>query len=364
MAKRDYYDVLGVSKSATEDEIKRAYRKLAMKYHPDRNPGDKTAEEKFKEASEAYEVLRDPQKRAQYDQFGHVGVGAGEPGGGFGGFGPGMDFGDFGDIFSDIFDIFGGGFGRTATRKASAVQHGADLRYDLEITLEQAAKGFKTEIRIPRYEACPVCHGTGASEGTGVRTCPVCNGRGQVRYSQGFFSISRTCERCGGEGTIIEEPCRECGGSGRVHRTRSVEINVPPGVDTGSRLRIRGEGEAGARGGRPGDLYVVIHVKPHPIFKREENDLHCDVTISMVQAALGDEIEVPTLSGRVKMRIPPGTQPGKVFRLRGHGIPSIHGAGRGDEHVHINVEIPTKLNRRQRDLLREFATLGGEGAGY
>lgn len=359
-SKRDYYEVLGVSKSATQDEIKKAYRKLARKYHPDVNPDDKDAEAKFKEVNEAYEVLSDPESRAKYDQFGHAAFGSGGFGdqGGFGDFG---GFGGFGD-FGDIFDMFFGG--ERTTRRRTGPQRGADLRYDLEITLEQAAFGFETNIDVPRYETCTECGGSGAAPGTSPQTCINCAGTGQVQFAQntpfGRIVNARTCERCRGEGTVIDTPCSSCGGTGRTRRTRNIKVKVPAGVDTGSRLRVAGEGEAGFRGGPPGDLYVVIRVKPHEIFERRGNDIILDTSISFVAAALGTEIEVPTLNGTATLKIPPGTQSETVFRLRGKGIPNLHGYGKGDQFVKVKVQIPTSLTEKQRELLKEFAEISGE----
>jgi len=360
LAKRDYYEVLGVSRDATEDEIKKAFRKLARKYHPDVNKDDKDAAEKFKEINEAYEVLKDPEKRARYDQFGHAGVGQGGfDAGNFGGFG---NFGDFGsDIFEDIFDIFGGGFGRS--RRKGPIR-GADLRYDLEITLEEAAFGVEKEIEIFRMESCKRCNGTGAKPGTSPKTCPTCGGTGQVRKVQNLgpmqFTNVTTCGNCGGRGHIVEEPCPKCHGRGQSKVGRKLKIKIPAGVDTGSQLRMSGEGEPGELGGPPGDLYVIIRVKPHKLFVRQGDDLIYEAPISFVQAALGDEIEIPTLEEKVKLRIPEGTQPGTRFRLRAKGIPHIKGYGRGDILVRVEVVIPKSLNEKQRELLVKFAKISGE----
>lgn len=361
MAKRDYYEILGVGKSATEDEIKKAYRKLARKYHPDVNKEDKNASEKFKEINEAYEVLRDPKKRAQYDQFGHAGV---EQGGfdpsDFGGFG---DFGSFGGggLFDDLFDLFGGGFSQSRRRGPT---RGADLRYDLNITLEEAAFGVEREIVISRMENCETCHGSGAKPGTHPKTCSQCGGTGQVRNVQNLgpmqFTNVTTCSQCGGRGTIVEEPCPKCFGRGKVKQDRKIKVKVPAGVDTGSRLRMSGEGELGDLGGPPGDLYVFINVKPHKLFLRQGDDLIYEAPISFVQAALGDEIEIPTLEEKVKLKIPQGTQPGTKFRLKSKGIPHIRGYGRGDLHVRVNVKIPKKLNDKQKELLVKFAEISGD----
>ncbi len=353
LSKRDYYEVLGVDRKATQQALKAAYRKLAIKYHPDKNPGDKQAEERFKEAAEAYSVLIDPQKRTQYDRFGHAGVsGAGGPGGGF----SGDPFADFSDILGDLFgfgDIFGGGRSGRRTR----ARRGADLRYDFRISFEDAVFGATTKIKIPRQETCDSCNGSGAEPGTGPVACAACQGRGQQRYQQGFFTISRTCSQCQGSGQIIKNPCRRCRGSGRVQREKVLEIKIPPGVDQGSKLRIVGEGEAGPNKGPSGDLYVVLSVEEHPFFHRDQNDLHCELPVSFVQAALGTELMVPTLEGTEKMRLPEGTQPGTVFRLRGRGVMSPRGHGRGDQFVKIKITFPKRLSREQRELLLQLDTL-------
>lgn len=366
-AKRDYYEVLGVSRDATQEEIKKAYRRLARQYHPDVNPGDKDSEAKFKEIQEAYDVLSDPQKRANYDRYGHQEGPQGFGGFGdfadFGGFGGFRDFGDFASGFEDIFDTFFGGFTGGRNRQTSSSRRGADLRYDLEISLKDAVLGKETFINVPRAEKCPDCNGTGAKEGAQPVTCTACGGTGQQQVVRntafGRFVSIKTCEKCRGEGRIIKDLCSRCRGEGRILRERKIEIKIPPGVDDGSRLRIPGEGEAGTRGGEPGDLYVVIHVRPHEIFKRQDNDLICEIPLNFVQAALGGEIEVPTIDGKAKLKIPEGTQPGAVFRLKGKGVPNLRGFGRGDQLVKIKVEIPRRLNARQKKILREFAQASG-----
>jgi molecular chaperone DnaJ len=349
--KKDYYELLGVNRNASEEEFKKAYRKLALKYHPDRNPGNKQAEENFKEISEAYQVLTDPQKKAQYDQFGHAAFGNGGP------FRGGFDFtAGFEDIFGDIFGEFFG----TGSSRGRPHSRGDDLRYNLTISFEEAAFGTEKKIKIPREGLCDLCHGSGAKSGTSPKTCPTCRGRGQVSFQQGFFNISRACNQCRGQGTIITDPCGSCNGAGRVRRLHTLSVKIPPGVDIGSRLKLRGEGETGRAGGLAGDLYVVIQVEPHPLFVRDALDIICEVPISFVQAALGSEIEVPTLEGKVKMKIPPGTQSGRVFRLKGKGIRDVQGYDQGDQHVRVVVETPTHLTARQKELLKEFAALGGE----
>lgn len=350
MAQRDFYEVLGVSKNASDDEIKKAFKRMAMKYHPDRNPDDEEALEKFKEAREAYDVLSDPQKRAAYDQFGHAGVDPSAGGGaGFGGgFGGGASFSDiFGDVFGDI---FGGGGARGGQR----VYRGADLRYNLELNLEEAVKGSEVNIRIPTHVACEECNGTGAKKGSSPTTCTTCGGHGQVRMQQGFFSLQQTCPRCQGTGKIITDPCHACHGDGRVEKTRTLSVKVPAGVDNGDRIRLSGEGEAGENGGPPGDLYVHIHVKPHPIFQRDGNDLHCEVPVSIGVAALGGELEVPTLDGRVKLKVPPESQTGKQFRMRGKGVKSVRGDGVGDLLCKIVVETPVNMTNKQKELMKEL----------
>lgn len=351
MAKRDYYEVLGVERGAGEADVKKAYRRLAMKHHPDRNPGDAAAEEKFKEASEAYEVLSDQEKRERYDRFGHAGVeGAGS------GFGAG-GFTDIGDIFGEVFgDIFGGGRTRRGSRR------GRDLEYTLDLTLEQAVRGDSVEIRVPTLASCDDCHGSGAKAGTSPSACPECEGRGQIRVSQGFFSLQQTCPRCRGVGRVILDPCPACHGRGRVEQRKTLAVKVPPGVDNGDRVRLSGEGEAGANSAPPGDLYVQMRVREHPIFTRDDTNLYCDVPLSFADAALGGEIEVPTLDGRVKVKVPPETQTGKLFRLRGRGAPAVRGGPTGDLLCRVVVETPVHLSEKQKDILRDFkASLEANG---
>lgn len=356
MAKRDFYEILGVAKGASEDEIKKSYRKLAMKYHPDRNPDNKEAEEKFKEVKEAYEMLTNPEKREAYDRYGHAGV---DPNSGMGG-GFGGGAGGFGDAFGDIFgDIFGGGRGGRGS--GPQVYRGADLRYNLEITLEQAAHGFDTTIRVPSWDKCDTCHGSGAKPGTQPVTCTTCAGHGQVRMQQGFFSIQQTCPKCHGSGKIIPEPCAACGGAGRIKRNKTLEVKIPAGIDNGMRIRSSGNGEPGTNGGPPGDLYVEIHIKQHAVFQREGDDLHCEMPISFSKAALGGEIEVPTLTGKVSFTVPEGTQTGKTFRLKGKGIKNVRSGYTGDLFCHVAVETPVKLTDKQKELLREFDRLTSEG---
>jgi molecular chaperone DnaJ len=350
--KRDYYQVLGVDRSADEAAIKSAYRKLAHQYHPDKNPGNREAEDRFKEASEAYEILSDPDRRARYDRFGHAN-------GQFPDFGFGGAAGaTINDIFGDIFgEMFGGAGGRRARQRA----RGADLRYHLEIPFEEAAFGTTARITIPRPKPCATCKGSGAKPGTGPRTCPTCGGTGEIRLTQGFFSIARTCHHCQGQGRVVVDRCPDCGGAGATREEATVEVKVPPGVDTGTRLKLSGEGEpAPVPGSIPGDLYVVVQVREHPVFTREDTEILCEMPISFTQAALGATIDVPTLDGPTKLKIPSGTQSGKVFRLRGKGVPALSGGGRGDQHVRIFVETPTHLTKEQRELLERFAEVSGE----
>jgi molecular chaperone DnaJ len=356
LAKRDYYEVLGVNRDASEEEIKKAYRKLAMKWHPDRNPDNPKAEEHFKEAKEAYEVLADAQKRPAYDQFGHAGVDPAAAAGAGAGFGQGGA--GFGDIFSDIFgEIFGGARGGR-----SNVFRGADLRYNMEVSLEQAAHGFETKIRIPTLAECDTCHGSGAKPGTQPVTCATCRGAGQVRVSQGPFSMAQTCPRCHGTGKTIANPCATCNGAGRVKHQKTLSVKIPAGVDEGDRVRLSGEGEAGVNGGPSGDLYVQVHLKPHPVFQRDHDDLHCEMPVSFAAAALGGEIEIPTLDGSARIKVPSETQSGKTFRLRGKGIKGVRSQSPGDLFCHVVVETPVNLTARQRELLQEFETISQKDA--
>ena len=345
MSKRDYYEILGVARNATETELKKSYRRLAMKYHPDRNPGDDQAEARFKEAKEAYEILGDPRKRAAYDQFGHAGVDHAAGGGGF------SAADAFGDIFGDVFgDIFGGG----RSRGRSRVFRGADLRYELELELEQAAFGDEVTIRAPVMAECGECDGSGAEKDSGPTTCETCGGSGTVRMQQGFFSIQQTCPRCRGAGTIISNPCRVCHGEGRVREMKTLSVKIPPGVDSGDRIRLAGEGEVGRNGGPPGDLYVEINVRPHPIFERQGADLACEIPVSFSTLVLGGSVDVPTLDGEVSLKIPEESQTGRVFRLRGKGVKPVRGGMTGDLMVRVTAETPVKLNKQQRELLRKF----------
>jgi len=375
MDKHDYYEVLGINRNATQDEIKKAYRNLALKYHPDRVSAEKKkeAEEKFKEMSEAYEVLIDPKKKANYDQYGHAGVEGAFRQGGF----TWQDFHHFDDL-KDIFggfdlrdlfsgfgfgeDIFGGEYETSGGRRGGA-RRGSDLEFRMDIDFEDAAFGAEKTISIPRYETCGECDGSGAKRGSKQEKCSSCGGRGQVSSSSGFFNIVRTCDRCQGAGTIIKTPCPECGGKGRVRATRNIKVKIPPGVDTGAQLRLHGEGEAGAKGGRSGDLYILLNVRPHEIFERHSADIYCEVPINFTTAVFGGEIEVPSLGGKVMMKIPAGTQSGKMFRLRGKGIAHIHSYGIGDELVKVQVEVPTDLTSEQRRALKEFAKVSDDGSG-
>lgn len=345
MSKRDYYEVLGVNRDASEEDIKKAYRKLAMKYHPDRTSNDPKAEESFKEAKEAYEVLTDSQKRTTYDQYGHAGINQnGGPG-----FGAGAGFADvFGDIFGDI---FGGG------RSQTGVYRGSDLKYNLQITLEEAARGTESKIRIPTMQVCETCHGNGAKPGTQPVSCTTCGGHGQVRMQQGFFSIQQTCPKCHGTGKMVQNPCTSCQGVGRIKQHKTLSVKIPKGIDEGDRIRLSGEGEAGVNGGPPGDLYVVVHIAAHPVFQRDQNDLHCEMPISFTTAALGGDIEIPTLEGYAKIKIPAETQNGKVFRLRGKGIVGMRTHSPGDLLCHVSIETPINLTDRQKELLRELETI-------
>ena len=350
-SKADYYELLSVSRDIGAEELKKAYRKAALRYHPDRNPDDKAAEEKFKDLSEAYQVLSDPEKRAQYDRFGHAAFEQGA-----GGFSGGFDFSthNFEDIFGDLFGDFFGGGGR-----AGRQVRGQDLSYSLEVSFEEAAFGTEKTVSIPRRATCVACQGSGAKPGTRPQTCGTCRGSGQMRFQQGFFTVARTCNRCDGHGSVVTDPCPECRGAGAVQKTSNLQIKIPGGVDAGSRLKLRGEGEAGPAGGIAGDLYVTIHVGAHPLFERQHNEVICELPISFPQAALGADIEAPTLEGKIKMKVPAGTQSGSVFRLRGKGIVDLRGGGRGDQLVRIVVETPTDLGAKQKELLEEFAQLNG-----
>ncbi len=351
MSKADYYEILGVSREATDQELKSAYRKQALKYHPDRNPGDHSAEEKFKEASEAYQVLSDADKRAAYDRYGHAGVSGGGPG--FGGGGPfagGVDLGDiFGDLFGEMFNMGGG------AQRGSRQRRGEDLRFDLAIDFEDAMFGKETEVKIRRLETCATCHGSGSTSGRGPSTCPQCHGRGQLRYQQGFFSVARTCSACGGAGSIISDPCQTCRGETRVTKELRLNVKIPPGVEEGTRIRYGGEGDSGRGGGPSGDLYVVLSIRAHDFFERDGHDLHCVIPISFPQAALGAEIEIPGIDGPVDLKIPEGTPSGKELRVRGRGVPFLNDKGRGDLVVKVVVQIPKKLSRAQRDLVSQLS---------
>jgi molecular chaperone DnaJ len=347
MASPDYYEMLGVARDASEAEIKKAFRALALKHHPDRNPGDKGAEERFKAINEAYAVLSDADKRAQYDRFGRVDM---PPGG--------IDFGGFGDLFEDLFE----GFFATGPRGAgrSRGRRGADLRYDIEVTLEEAAKGVETRIQIPRLEGCEACKGSGLEPGAKRVACPACKGRGQIRYQQGFLTVARTCPQCAGEGQVNRNPCKRCSGEGRVPHDRAIKVRIPAGVEDGTQLRLTGEGEGGLRGGPPGNLYVVVHVREHQFFSRHGNDLLCALPVTFPQATLGAEVDVPVLDGTAKLTVPPGTQNGTLLRLPGQGMPFLHGRSRGDACYQVVVEVPTKLTARQRELLEEFQRAGSD----
>ena len=354
MTKRDYYEILGVSRTASESDIKSAYRKLALKYHPDRNQGSKDAEEKFKEAAEAYAILADPQKRSLYDRYGHAGVGAGT---GAGGFDPTI-FADFSDIFGGLGDIFGFGEVFGGARRRGGPQRGADLRYDLEISFEESAKGTETTIQIPRAETCDACAGSGAAPGTGPSTCPACHGRGQLRYQQGFFTVARTCSQCRGTGQVIRNPCPTCHGDGRVTKERKLTVKIPAGIASGQRLRLVGEGEQGAAGGPAGDLYVVIQVQEHEFFRRDGNDLYCEIPVNFPTLALGGEITVPVLlGGQETLNVAAGTQSGTTLRLRNKGMPDVSGRGRGDLLVTVQVTVPKKLTREQKSSLEQLARI-------
>jgi molecular chaperone DnaJ len=365
MAKRDYYDVLGVGKTASNDDMKKAYRKKAMEYHPDKNQGDKEAEKKFKELNEAYDILKDEQRRAAYDRFGHAafegGMGGGRGGAGAGG--QNFDPGAFSDIFEEMFGDFMGGMRGGGGQRRENAQRGSDLRVVHEVTMEQAFRGTKAAVNMATNAECETCHGTGAASGSGVETCDMCHGRGAVRTQSGFFTVERACPRCQGQGKIIKNPCKSCGGEGRKRKNRSLEINIPAGVDDGTRIRISGEGEAGVRGGAAGDLYVEISVKPHKLFRREDAHLFCRVPVSMVTAAIGGAVEVPTIDGsRVKMNIPAGTQAGTQMRLGGKGMSILRAGHRGDMYVEVAVETPVNLSKKQKELLEEFSGQGKDNS--
>lgn len=359
--KHDYYDLLGIPRNATDDEIKKAFRKLALKYHPDKNPGDKQSEAKFKEINEAYEVISDSKKRQMYDQFGHAGVDPSAAGGPFGGGSDVRGFEDMGEVFGDIFEnFFGAGKTTGRGRRTRSVRKGRDLQVEVQLSLEESAKGKEITIKVPRQQKCPTCKGSGARSGSGPVTCRQCGGAGQVRISQGFFSLAQTCPVCHGEGAVIDKPCGECRGTGRIERVQEVTVRIPPGVDTGTTLRVSGSGDAGFKGAPPGDLYVVVRMKKDPRFDREGDDLHYTLKISLTQATLGAEVEVPTIDGRVTMRIPPGAQYGSVLRLREKGMPKLGIRKRGDQMVHIEVTIPKDLTSRQKEILHSLAETFGE----
>lgn len=362
MSKRDFYEVLSVGRDASERDIKKAYKRLAMKFHPDRNQGDDSAAEKFKEVKEAYEILLDPQKKAAYDQYGHAAFEQGGMGGG-GGFGGGGAGADFGDIFGDVFgDIFGGGR-RGGGGGQSRAQRGSDLRYNMELSLEEAVRGVSKEVEVPTLVHCDTCHGSGAKKGSSPETCGTCHGHGQVQMRQGFFAVQQTCPTCHGNGKVIKDPCNSCHGKGRKQKTKTLSVKIPAGVDTGDRIRLSGEGEAGEMGAPAGDLYVQVHVKDHNIFERDGNNLYCEVPVSFSMAALGGEVEVPTLDGRVNLKVPEETQTGRMFRMRGKGVKGVRGGGVGDLIVKLVLETPVKLSSRQKELLREFEeSCGGDAA--
>lgn len=363
MAKRDYYEILGLSREGSPEAVKKAYRKLALKYHPDKNQGNKDAEEKFKEVSEAYEVLSDSKKRVLYDQYGHDGMQSTFSGEGFN-WSDFTHFDEFGDIFDNLGDVFRG-FGGSSDIFGGGQQgrgpgRGSSIQYEVELDFEEAVFGVEKSIDLPRYEVCGSCKGSGAKAGSKKETCQMCGGRGQVFTSSGFFSIARTCNRCDGEGEIVKAPCPKCSGQGRIRVSRRIKVKIPAGIHTGSRLRVHGEGEAGVRGGGRGDLYVFIKVRPHSIFKREEYDIICEVPVSFSQAVFGAEIDIPTLNGKIKMKVPEGTQSGKVFRIRGKGIPRLDGYGKGDQYVKVNIETPINLNQKQKASLKDFAEACGD----
>ncbi len=361
MSKRDYYTVLGLGRDASDEDLKKAYRKLAMKHHPDRNPDNQASEAHFKEAKEAYEVLSDARKRAAYDQFGHAGVDPSAGFGGPGGRGGPEGFGGFADAFGDIFGEIFGQQGRGG--RGNGMFRGADLRYNLELSLEDAARGAEVKIRIPAMESCEPCHGTGAKPGTEPKTCATCHGRGEVRVSQGFFSIQQTCPTCHGTGKVVADPCTSCHGAGRLKKSKTLSVKIPPGVDQDDRIRLTGEGEAGVNGGPPGDLYVVVNLKPHPVFQREGADLHCEMPIGYATAALGGDLDIPTLDGHATIKVPPETQTGQTFRLRNKGIRPVRGSVQGDLYCHVAIETPIKLTARQKELLREFEQISAEDPG-
>ena len=366
--KRDYYEVLGVERGCSDDELKKAYRKLAKKYHPDLNPGDKEAEAKFKEANEAYEVLSDSQKRARYDQFGHAGVDPSYGGGGGASYGAGFDFSDLGDL-GDIFgSFFGGGFGQSRTRNPNAPMRGADTRSSINLSFLEAAKGCKKDITVSHLEQCPDCHGNGCANGSSPEVCPDCNGTGQVRMSQrtpfGMVQTQRACSRCHGTGRIIKNPCKSCHGTGRVRKSKKLEVNIPAGIDDGQTFVVRGQGDAGTNGGPAGDLNVTVSVRPDPLFDRDGYDVWCEIPLTFTQAVLGCEVTVPTIDGKVKYNVQEGTQPGTTFRLRGKGIPYVNGRGKGDQYVKVNIEVPRNLSSKQKEALKEFDSLTSDNMNY